>query len=120
MCGRGGVREAIWTQCGMWIGGGVRGKFGASFFFKKTVAELIAQRIEPTLALATCTLIIALSLALPLGVIAAWKHGSLVDRFVMAFSVMGFSVPSFVIVYCLIYDLAIDRCLLHVHIYIPQ
>src|SRR5260370_15658491 len=108
MCGRGGVREAIWTQCGMWIGGGVRGKFGASFFFKKTVAELIAQRVEPTLALATCTLIIALSLALPLGVLAAWKHGSLIDRFVMAFSVLGFSVPSFVIGYCLIYVFAIQ------------
>ncbi len=92
-----GLNEPIWTQFAIWIGDVLRGNFGESFFFKKTVAELIAQRVEPTLALATCTLIIALSLALPLGVLAAWKHGSLI-----------FSVPSFVIGYCLIYVFAIE------------
>jgi peptide/nickel transport system permease protein len=72
------------------------------------VAELIAQRIEPTLALAVCTLVLALSAAIPLGVIAAYKQGSLLDRFVMGLSVLGFSVPSFVIGYCLIYVFAIE------------
>ena len=52
------------------------------------------------MALATCTPIIALRLPLPLGVLAAWKHGSLVDRFVMGYPMAGFSVPSFVIGYC--------------------
>ena len=113
-----GLNEPIWTQFAIWIGDVLRGNFGESFFFKKTVAELIAQRVEPTLALATCTLIIALSLALPLGVLAAWKHGSLIDRFVMAFSVLGFSVPSFVIGYCLIYVFAIELGWLPVQGYI--
>jgi peptide/nickel transport system permease protein len=95
-----GLNEPIWTQFAIWIGNVLQGNFGESFFFKKTVAELIAQRIEPTLAL------------------AAWKHGSLIDRFVMAFSVMGFSVPSFVIGYCLIYVFAIELGWLPVQGYI--
>jgi peptide/nickel transport system permease protein len=113
-----GLNEPIWTQFAIWIGDVLQGKLGESFFFKKTVAELIAQRLEPTLALTICTLIIALSLALPLGVLAAWRHGSLIDRFVMAFAVMGFSVPSFVIGYCLIYLFAIELGWLPVQGYI--
>ena len=103
-----GLNEPIWTQFGIWIGNILQGNFGESFFFKKTVAELIAQRVEPTLALATCTLIFAVSVAVPIGVLAAYRQGSLFDRVVMAFSVMGFSVPGFVIGYCLIYVFAIE------------
>ena len=88
-----GLDLPIWTQFGIWIGNILQGNFGESFFFKKTVAELIAQRIEPTLALATCTLIFAVTVSVPLGVLAAWKQGSMLDRVVMGFSVMGFSVP---------------------------
>jgi peptide/nickel transport system permease protein len=103
-----GLNLPIWQQFLIWIGNILRGDFGESFFFKKTVTELIAQRIEPTLALAVCTLVLAVSTAVPLGVIAAYRHGSIIDRFVMGFSVLGFSVPVFVIGYCLIYIFAID------------
>src|SRR5438045_1843553 len=103
-----GLELPIWQQFGIWIGDILRGNFGESYFFKKTVAELIAQRVEPTLALATCTMIIALSIALPLGVIAAYRHGSLIDRFVMALPVVVFSVPAFVIGYCLIFVFAFE------------
>jgi peptide/nickel transport system permease protein len=82
------------------------------------VAELIAQRVEPTLALATCTLLFAVSIAVPMGVLAAYRQGSLFDRLVMAFSVMGFSVPGFVIGYCLIYVFAIELGWLPVQGYI--
>ena len=61
-----GLDEPIYAQFGIWIGNALQGNFGESFFFKKTVAELIAQRIEPTLALAICTLIIAVIFAVPL------------------------------------------------------
>ncbi len=103
-----GLDLPIWTQFGIWIGNILQGNFGESYFFKKTVAELIAQRIEPTLALSICTLVLAVSTAVPLGVIAAYRQGSIVDRLVMGFSVLGFSVPSFVIGYCLIYIFAIE------------
>ncbi|MBV8394109.1 MAG: ABC transporter permease [Alphaproteobacteria bacterium] len=103
-----GLDLPIWQQFLIWIGDILHGNFGESFFFKKKVTELIAQRVEPTLALAICTLIFAVMTAVPLGVIAAYRHGSLIDRFVMGFSVLGFSLPSFVIGYCLIYVFAID------------
>ncbi len=113
-----GLTLPIWQQFGIWMGDILQGNFGESYFFKKTVAELIAQRIEPTLALAVCTLVVALSAAIPLGVIAAYKQGSILDRFVMGLSVLGFSVPSFVIGYCLIYVFAIELGWLPVQGYI--
>jgi peptide/nickel transport system permease protein len=113
-----GLDEPIYAQFGIWIGNVLQGNFGESFFFKKTVAELIAQRIEPTLALAICTLIIPIALAVPLGVIAAYRHGTWIDRLVMGFSVLGFSVPTFVIGYVLIYIFAIDLGWLPVQGYI--
>jgi peptide/nickel transport system permease protein len=103
-----GLTLPIWEQFGIWIGNMLHGNFGESYFFKKTVAELIAQRIEPTLALAICTMVLALAISVPLGVIAAYRQGSLLDRVVMGVSVLGFSVPSFVIGYCLIYVFAIQ------------
>jgi peptide/nickel transport system permease protein len=103
-----GLNLPIWQQFGIWIGNMLQGNFGESFFFKKTVAELIAQRVEPTLALAVCTLIFATSVAVPIGVMAAYKQGSIFDRCVMTFAVLGFSVPGFVIGYCLIYIFAIE------------
>ena len=113
-----GLTLPIWQQFAIWMGDILQGNFGESYFFKKTVAELIAQRVEPTLALAVCTLVVALSAAIPLGVIAAYKQGSLLDRFVMGLSVLGFSVPSFVIGYCLIYIFAIELGWLPVQGYI--
>ena len=67
------------TQFVIWIGNVLQGNFGESFFFKKTVAELIVERIEPTLSLAICTIVFAVCVAVPLGVLAAYRHGSL-DR----------------------------------------
>jgi peptide/nickel transport system permease protein len=102
-----GLERPISEQFVIWIAKVVRGDFGESFFFKKAVAQLIAERVEPTLSLALCTLVLAVSMAVPLGVLAAWKRGTWIDRAVMGFSVLGFSVPVFVIGYALIYLFAI-------------
>lgn len=102
-----GLDRPIAQQFVIWLGNVVRGDFGESFFFKKQVADLILQRIEPTLALSVCTLILAVLVSVPLGVIAAWKRGTWIDRAVMGLSVLGFSVPVFVIGYALIYLFAI-------------
>jgi len=102
-----GLNQPIAQQFVIWIGRILRGDFGESFFFKRTVADLIAARLEPTLALATCTLVLAVLIAVPLGVTAAYKRGSWIDRFVMGLSVLGFSVPAFVIGYALMYTFAI-------------
>ncbi|MBM3599516.1 MAG: ABC transporter permease [Alphaproteobacteria bacterium] len=103
-----GLAQPLLTQFVIWAGKLLQGDFGESFFFKKTVAELITQRIEPTLALSFFTIVLAVLIAVPLGVIAAYKHDSWIDRGVMGFSVLGFSVPVFVIGYLLIYVFAIE------------
>jgi peptide/nickel transport system permease protein len=103
-----GLERPIVQQFAIWIGRVLRGDFGESFFFKKQVAELIRERLEPTAALAVCTLILAVVVAVPLGVLAAAKRGIWSDRAVMGFSVLGFSVPVFVIGYALIYLFAIE------------
>ena len=114
-----GLDQPLLTQFGIWTGRMLQGDFGESFFFKKTVAELIAQRLEPTLALAIATIVLSVLVAVPLGVIAAYKHESWIDRGVMALSVFGFSVPVFVIGYLLIYVFAIELAWLPVQGYRP-
>ncbi|MBV8921250.1 ABC transporter permease [Bradyrhizobium sp.] len=102
-----GLDQPMLQQFVIWIGKVLHGDFGESFFFKKTVAELIGERIEPTLSLAFFTIVIAVLVAVPLGVLAAHRQGSWVDRLVMGFSVLGFSVPTFVVGYLLIYVFAV-------------
>src|SRR6267142_4713274 len=103
-----GLDRPLAEQFVIWLGRLARGDFGESFFFKKQVSELIVERVEPTLALATSTIVLTVLLAVPLGVLAAWRRGTWLDRVVMGFSVLGFSVPVFVIGYLLIYLFAIE------------
>src|ERR1700752_442098 len=102
-----GFAQPLLSQFFIWLINIFHGDFGESFFFKKTVAELIASRIEPTLALSLFTIALAVAIAVPLGVLAAYKQGTWIDKIVMGFSVLGFSVPVFVIGYSLIYLFAI-------------
>ncbi|MEM1266165.1 MAG: ABC transporter permease [Pseudomonadota bacterium] len=103
-----GLSDPIVVQFGTWLGALLQGDLGTSIFSQKPVAELIVQRIEPTLLLATTTIVFAILVAVPLGTIAAYRAGSWVDRAVMLFSVGGFSVPVFVLGYCLIYVFALN------------
>src|SRR5438270_84372 len=75
-----GLDEPILTQFFIWFAQILRGDFGESFFFKKTVAELIVSRLEPTLALSLSTIVIAVVVAVPLGVLAAYRQGPIVDK----------------------------------------
>ncbi|MCP5264755.1 MAG: ABC transporter permease [Burkholderiaceae bacterium] len=102
-----GLDRPMVVQFGIWIGNILTGDFGESFYYKMPVADLIAERVEPTLALAVFTIIIACAIAVPLGTVAAYKQGSWIDRIVMGFSVVGFSVPVFVIGYLLMYVFAV-------------
>jgi peptide/nickel transport system permease protein len=114
-----GLDRPIVEQFAIWIGNMLRGDLGESFFFKKSVASLVADRIEPTLALATLTMLWSIAVAVPLGVVAAYRQGTWNDRVVMGFSVLGFSVPVFVIGYVLIYVFAIELAWLPVQGYQP-
>ncbi len=103
-----GLTRPLPEQFVIWVGRVSHGDFGESFFFKKTVGELILERVEPTVALAVSTLVLAVLLAVPLGVLAAYLRGSWIDRAVMGLSVLGFSLPAFVIGDGLMYLFALD------------
>jgi peptide/nickel transport system permease protein len=103
-----GLDQPILTQFAIWSARTLRGDLGESFFFKKQVAELIVDRLEPTLSLAFFTILLAVLISIPLGILAAYRQGSWLDRIVMGFSVLGFSVPVFVVGYVFIYIFAIE------------
>src|SRR5258707_945790 len=99
-----GLDRPFLVQFGTWLWRILHGDLGTSIFTNLPVASLIAQRIEPTLSLMVLTLVLTIVIAVPLGVVAAWKAGSWVDRTIMAFAVFAFSLPVFVVGYLLAYD----------------
>ena len=103
-----GLDRPIYIQFGTWVWQLMQGDLGISIFSDLPVSHLIAQRIEPTLALSVATIIMAVLFAVPLGVLAAWRAGTLIDRLSMVIAVFGFSVPVFVIGYLLMYVFAIE------------
>jgi peptide/nickel transport system permease protein len=114
-----GLDRPMFEQFGLWCWRLAQGDLGISIFSNLPVTQLIAQRLEPTLALTLSTLLVAVVLAVPMGVVAAWKARSLADRVVMGFAVMGFAVPVFLAGYILIYIFSIKLGWLPVQGYRP-
>ncbi|HET6182439.1 MAG TPA: ABC transporter permease [Acetobacteraceae bacterium] len=102
-----GLDRPFLVRFGDWLWHVLHGDLGTSIFTNLPVTTMIDQRIEPTLSLMVLTTLIAVVLAVPLGVVAAWKQGSLIDRAVMLLAVLGFSVPVFVVGYLLAYFFAL-------------
>ena len=98
-----GLDRSIPVQFGIWFGQLLTGDLGQSYYYKTEVITLIGQRLEPTLSLALITITLAVAVAVPLGVLAAWRFGGWLDKTLMGFSVLGFSVPIFVLAYLLIW-----------------
>ena len=98
-----GLDRSVPEQFAIWFSHMLTGDLGQSYYYKTPVTTLIAQRLEPTLSLALITIVIAVLVAVPLGVMAAWRFGGLLDRALMGFSVLGFSIPVFVLAYLLIW-----------------
>ena len=90
-----GLDRPIIVQYADWIARALRGDFGESFFLKVPVGELIADRLPVTLTLGVCALAFALALSLPLGVAAAVRPNSWLDRLALGLSVLGQALPSF-------------------------
>ena len=103
-----GLDRSIAEQFGIWMGHALTGDLGESFYYKTQVSTLIGQRLEPTVSLAAITITIAVCIAVPLGVLAAWRFGGWLDRLLMGFSVLGFSIPVFVLAYLLIWLVSIQ------------
>lgn len=114
-----GLDRPFLVQFGTWLWAVLHGDLGISIFTNLPVTRLVGQRLEPTLALTLTTLVLAVAVAIPMGVLAAWKAGTWIDRAVMVFVVLGFSVPVFVVAYGLIFGIAIGLDLLPVQGYTP-
>jgi peptide/nickel transport system permease protein len=113
-----GLNLPIYEQFVLWISRVLVGDLGSSIFSDLPVSGLIAQRIEPTVALTLTTIVFSVLVAVPIGILAAWKHGSWIDRCVMGFAVLGFSMPVFVFAYILIWIFAANLQLLPVMGYV--
>src|ERR1700704_203817 len=103
-----GLDRPFLVQFGSWLWRILHGDLGTSIFTNLPVSSLIAQRICPPLSLMVLTLVLTIVVAVPLGVLAAWKAGSWVDRTIMAFAVFAFSLPVFVVGYVLAYVFALQ------------
>lgn len=114
-----GLDDPLPLQFARWAFAVLRGDLGISVFSREPVIDLIAQRLEPTLSLAAVTIVMAVPIAVAAGITAAAKAGSFVDRLVMALSVLGFSVPGFVLGYFLVYVFAFNLHWLDVQGYRP-
>ncbi|MET0314157.1 MAG: ABC transporter permease [Hansschlegelia sp.] len=114
-----GLDRPVWSQFASWLGAAAAGDLGVSFYFRTPVVDLLRQRLEPTLSLAGLTLAFSVLVAVPLGVAAARSRDSLLDRALMGLAVLGFSAPSFVVGYALVYLFAIRLGWLPVQGYEP-
>lgn len=114
-----GLDRPFLVQFGSWLWRILHFDLGTSIFTNLPVTSMIAQRIEPTLSLMALTLVLTIIIAVPLGVIAAWKAGSWIDRLIMAFAVSAFSLPVFVVGYLLAYIFALELDWLPVQGYTP-
>jgi peptide/nickel transport system permease protein len=102
-----GLDRPFVVRFGEWLWQVMHGDLGTSIFTNLPVSHMIAQRIEPTTSLMVLTILFSVVVAIPLGVVAAWKHGTWIDRCVMVLAVFGFSTPVFVLGYLLAYLFAL-------------
>ena len=115
-----GLDQPFAIRFGAWAFAALRGDLGNSLFSGQSVVSMIAQRISPTLSLMVLTLLISVSVAVPLGVVAAARQGSWIDRAVSSFAVLGFSLPVFVVGYVLAYVFALELGWFPVQGYAPS
>lgn len=114
-----GLNLPLWEQFAIWLGKLAHGDLGTSIFTQVPVTRLLAQRLEPTLAIAALTMLITVVVSVPLGTLAAYRAGSWIDRLVMLFAVLAFSVPVFLVGYLLIYGFAVHLQWFPVQGYVP-
>lgn len=103
-----GLDRPFLVRFGTWLWDVLHGDLGTSIFSNQPVIHLIGQRMEPTISLMVLTLLLSITIAVPMGVLAAWNHGTWIDRSIMIFAVFGFSIPVFVVGYLLAYVFALE------------
>ena len=92
-----GLDASVAEQYLRYLGGVVRGEFGVSFLERRPVAEIVAERIGPSLQLMGAALVLTLAVSIPLGIMAATRRGSWVGSAAMVLAFAGYAVPNFVL-----------------------
>jgi len=92
-----GLNEPIHIQYISWVANVLRGDLGDSIFMQQPVTESIKEHFGPTVSLAIFAQLIAILLAIPFGIIAAYKRGTLVDTVLMSVSLLGMAIPGFLL-----------------------
>jgi peptide/nickel transport system permease protein len=90
-----GLNDSVIVQYTRWLGNALRGDLGDSIFLNQSVTSALIDRAEPTLMLTFFSTLVALSVGLPLGILAARKRGSLLDVGTMGLAIVGISMPTF-------------------------
>ena len=92
-----GLNRPLPVQYVEWLGNVLRGNLGDSIFMKGSMTSIIGLRMKPTVELTVFALVIAVFIAIPTGILAARGRGRLVDQGMMAVSMLGVSVPNFLL-----------------------
>lgn len=92
-----GLNEPIFIQYIQWVSGVLTGDLGTSIFMNMPVTQAIAEHVGPTLALAFLAQIIAILISIPIGIISAYKGGTITDTILMSTSLLGMAIPSFLL-----------------------
>jgi peptide/nickel transport system permease protein len=90
-----GLDRPIYERFFVFLGNAVQGDFGTSFYHRRPVSDVIAERLPATIELSLVALIVALATSIPLGVLAAIKKNSFLDRIATVGSLLGVSLPGF-------------------------
>jgi len=90
-----GLNQPLYVQYGRFMAGIVQGDLGGSYFYRRPVVQVIAERAPATVELALAAFIVAGLIAIPLGIIAALREGTAVDNAAVLFSLVGVSLPNF-------------------------
>ncbi len=92
-----GLDQPFFVQFARFLGNALQGEFGLSYRLSRPVAELIAERAPATLELAFCAALVALCIGVPMGVYTGLYRNSWLSRFLLTFSLIGVSLPTFLI-----------------------
>lgn len=114
-----GLDRPFFVRFGEWAWHVMNGDLGVSIFTNQPVTHMIAERIEPTFSLMALTLALSVLCAVPMGVLAAWRQGTLIDSAVIVLAVLSSSLPVFVIGYVIAYAVALQLDWLPVQGYTP-
>jgi len=90
-----GLDEPLWSQYRRFLTGVVRGDLGTSLYYRQAVGPLVVERLPPTVFLIVYSAVMALIVAIPLGIVAAVRRNSWIDQVIRTVSLVTLAMPAF-------------------------